>query len=82
MPKSGTIREREVKIFKNGRNQALRIPRDFELPGDQAIMRKEGTRLIIEPKPPKSLLAVLAALKPIPEEFPPISDLPPRPVDL
>lgn len=25
--------ERHVKLFKNGRNQAVRIPREFELPG-------------------------------------------------
>jgi tRNA(fMet)-specific endonuclease VapC len=35
-------------------------------------MRKEGDRLIIEPSPPKSLLAVLATLKPLDEDFPPI----------
>src|SRR5438477_429234 len=42
------IPERHVKLFKNGRNQAVRIPREFELPGEDAIMRKEGDRLIIE----------------------------------
>ena len=45
--------ERHVRVFKNGRNQAVRIPREFALPGQDAIMRKEGTRLIIEPAPPK-----------------------------
>ena len=40
--------ERHVRVFKNGRNQAVRIPREFELPGEDAIMRKEGSRLIIE----------------------------------
>jgi antitoxin VapB len=45
-------------------------------------MRKEGDRLIIEPAPPKSLLAVLATLKPLDEDFPPIRDSPPDPVDL
>ncbi|MGA2903592.1 MAG: AbrB/MazE/SpoVT family DNA-binding domain-containing protein [Candidatus Korobacteraceae bacterium] len=73
--------ERQVKIFKNGRNQAVRIPREFELPGEDAIMRKEGERLIIEPSPPKSLLKVLATLEPIAEDFPPISDLPLELVD-
>jgi antitoxin VapB len=72
--------ERPVKIFKNGRNQAVRIPREFELPGEDAIMRKEGRKLIIEPAPPKSLLAVLAKLKSIDEDFPAISDPPPRPI--
>ena len=74
--------ERHVKIFRNGRNQAVRIPREFEFRGGAAIMRKEGDRLIIEPAPPKSLLAVLATLAPLPEDFPPIRDLPPDPVDL
>jgi antitoxin VapB len=74
--------ERHVKLFKNGRNQAVRIPREFELPGTDAIMRKEGDRLIIEPAPPKSLLSVLAALRAIEEDFPPIEDAPAEPVDL
>ena len=76
------IPERHVKLFKNGRNQAVRIPREFELPGDEAIMRKEGDRLIIEPTQPKSLLAVLATLQPLDEEFPPIPELPVDPVEL
>jgi antitoxin VapB len=47
---------RHVRLFKNGRNQAVRIPRAFELPGDEAVMHKEGERLIIEPVPKTSLL--------------------------
>lgn len=74
--------ERHVKVFRNGRNQAVRIPREFEFRGEEAIMRKEGDRLIIEPTPPKSLLAVLATLTPLREDFPPIPDKPPDPVDL
>jgi antitoxin VapB len=74
--------ERYVKLFKNGRNQAVRIPRDFELPGEDAIIRKDGQRLIIEPAPPRSLLAVLATLPTLDEEFPPIEDRPAEPVDL
>jgi antitoxin VapB len=66
--------ERHVKLFRNGRNQALRIPREFELPGQDAIISKEGERLIIEPCPPKSLLSLLAALVPLEEDFPPIAD--------
>ena len=75
------ISERHVKLFKNGRNQAVRIPREFELPGEDAIMRKEGNRLIIEPAPPKSLLVLLATLAPLDEDFPQISDPPPEPVE-
>jgi antitoxin VapB len=74
--------ERHVRLFRNGRNQAVRIPREFEFPGEDAVMRKEGERLIIEPAPPRSLLALLATLKPLEEDFPPISDHAPDPVDL
>ena len=74
--------ERHVKIFTNGRNRAVRIPREFEFFGDDAIMRKEGNRLVIEPTRPKSLLAVLKTLTPLDENFAPIHDLPPDAVDL
>jgi antitoxin VapB len=72
---------RHVKLFRNGRNQAVRIPREFELPGADAIMRKEGQRLIIEPAPPKSLLAVLDKLDTLDEDFPAVEDRPAGPVD-
>lgn len=74
--------ERRVRLFKNGRNQAVRIPRELELPGEEAIIRKEGERLIIEPAPPASLLAVLDTLEPLEEEFPAVPDLPIDDVDL
>ena len=77
--------ERHVKLFRNGRNQAVRIPREFELPGSEAIMRKEGDRLIIEPAAKRSLAQVLdylATLPPLEEEFPEIDDPPPEPVEI
>ncbi|MBS0524838.1 MAG: AbrB/MazE/SpoVT family DNA-binding domain-containing protein [Proteobacteria bacterium] len=76
------IPERHVKLFKNGRNQAVRIPREFELPGEDAIMRKDGDRLIIEAAPPRSLLAVLASLETLDEDFAPMADDLPDPVQL
>ena len=71
---------RAVKLFRNGANQAVRIPKEFELPGTQAVMRREGNRLILElvpDKPKKGTAAALlwaldemAKLGPIDEEFP------------
>lgn len=70
--------ERHVRLFRNGRNQALRIPREFELEGDEAILRKEGERLIIEPVRKGRLLEVLASMEPLEEPLPDIDeDLPP-----
>jgi antitoxin VapB len=67
-------RERHIRLFRNGRNQALRIPREFQLPGNEAIIRKEGDRLIIEPIPLPSLLALLATWEPMTEEFPNVDE--------
>ncbi|MEJ2622500.1 MAG: AbrB/MazE/SpoVT family DNA-binding domain-containing protein [Candidatus Thiodiazotropha sp.] len=70
--------ERHVRLFRNGRNQALRIPREFELEGDEAILRKEGDRLIVEPIRKGRLLALLDTLEPLNESFPDVDeDLPP-----
>jgi antitoxin VapB len=76
------IPERHVKLFKNGRNQAVRIPREFELPGEDAIMRKDGDKLIIEAVPPRSLLALLATLDTIEDDFHPILDDEPNEVEI
>ena len=74
--------ERHVSLFKNGRNQALRIPREFELAGNKAIVRKEGDRLIIEPVQRRSLLAMLSTWEPLKEDLPTIADLTAEPVDI
>lgn len=76
------MEERHVRLFRNGRNQAVRIPRQFELPGDEAVMRKDGDRLIIQAVEPRSLSDILAGLEPIADEFPTIDDAPPGPVDI
>ena len=70
--------ERHVSLFRNGRNQAVRIPREFELPGTRAVMRKEGDHLVIEPAREGALLALLAEWEPLEESFPEVDgDLPP-----
>ena len=62
--------ERRVRLFKNGRNQALRIPKSFELSGNEVLIIKEKDRLIIKPVERPSLLSLLKTLESIDEEFP------------
>lgn len=66
--------QRHVKLFRNGRNQAVRIPVEFELPGDEAIMRRDGERLVIEPVRKRGLVGLLKSMKPLDESFPEIED--------
>ncbi len=70
--------EQLVPLERVGTQQTLHIPQEFELPGSEAMIRKEGDRLIVEPVHKPSLLAVLATLQPIEDEFPDVdADLPP-----
>jgi antitoxin VapB len=74
---------RHVRLFRNGRNQAVRIPREFELPGDEAILRKdEAGNLILEPVRPRTLSALAKTWGPLAEDFPDIQNLPAEPVDI
>ncbi len=72
---------RKVSLFRNNRNQAVRIPKDLELPGDEAVIRKEGQRLILEPVSTASLTGLLKTLAPLDEDFPSIDDPRPENVD-
>jgi antitoxin VapB len=71
--------QRHVRLFRNGRNQAVRIPREFELPGDEAVMHRDGDRLVIEPVRKRGLIGLLRAMQPLEEEFPEIDDPVPAP---
>jgi len=70
---------RHLKLFRSGRNQAVRIPVEFGLPGDEAIMHRDGERLVIEPMRKRGLVALLKSMKPLDEDFPEIEESVPTP---
>ena len=39
-----------AKVFKNGRSQAIRIPKELRVPTREVYIEKDGERLIIVPK--------------------------------
>jgi antitoxin VapB len=71
--------QRRVRLFRNGRNQAVRIPVEFELPGNEAIMHRDGDRLVIEPVRRRGLVALLKTMQPLDEAFPGVDDPAPIP---
>jgi antitoxin VapB len=74
--------QRRVRLFRNGRNQAVRIPVEFELPGNEAVVHRDGDRLVIGPVRKRGLIALLKSMKPLNEDFPDIADPPPRREDV
>lgn len=81
-------RPKSVKLFRNNRSQAVRIPVEFELPGDHVLIHREGNKRIIEPVTrPTNIVELLAKWRneaPLgPEDqFPAINDIPAPPEDL
>lgn len=82
MPPPATSQPREVRLFRNNRSQAVRIPVEFELPGETVLISRDGDRLIIEPVRKKGLLALLSGWEPLDEDFPEIADEVPAPKDI
>jgi antitoxin VapB len=74
--------DRIARLFRNGRNQAIRIPRELELPGTEARLRRRGDSLIITPIRRRTLLGTLKGLRPIADEFPRIDELTAERVEL
>ncbi len=44
MAESGT-----AKLFKHGRSQAVRLPKEFRLPGTEVRVRRVGRGVLLEP---------------------------------
>jgi virulence-associated protein VagC len=49
MPARDEVRTVRAKVFKNGRNQAIRIPVDLSFETDTVTIEKRGDALIIRP---------------------------------
>ena len=81
-------RPKEVKLFRNNRSQAVRIPVEFELPGERVLIHREGNKLIIEPVTrPTNAVELLAQWRkegPLgpQDQFPAINDMPAQPEEL
>ncbi len=83
MPSAFAVRR--VRLFKSGGNQIVQILREFELPGNEAILRRdEGGRLTLEPIRKKNLSVLLASWKPLQgaDSLPEVEDMPVKPVRL
>jgi len=40
---------KKAKLFRNGRSQAVRLPKEFRLPGDAVYIRRRANALLLFP---------------------------------
>jgi antitoxin VapB len=80
-PSEAQVTERHAALFRNGRNQAVRIPRELEMEGSEVLIRKEGDSLILTPIRKHKLRDLLASWAPMDDALPEVEDLPPQPRD-
>jgi antitoxin VapB len=74
-----------VKLERSGGDQIVRIPHEIALPGEEAVLRRDGDRVVVEAAegtPPKNLIEYLRSIPPITEEFPKIDDPFPKDVEI
>jgi len=43
-----------AKLFRNGRSQAVRLPREFRFEGSEVSVRRDGDAVILEPLRPRA----------------------------
>ncbi|MCX7228303.1 MAG: AbrB/MazE/SpoVT family DNA-binding domain-containing protein [Burkholderiales bacterium] len=72
--------ERRAALFRNGRNQAVLIPRELEMDGSEVLIRKEGDTLILTPIRTHTLRDLLASWAPLEDTLPEVEDLPVQPL--
>ena len=53
-----------AKIFQHGRSQAVRLPKEFRLPGKEVRVRRHGQGILLEPLAPsiEDIRAVFAEI--------------------
>jgi antitoxin VapB len=40
-----------AKLFKNGRSQAVRLPKEFRFEGDEVLIKRVGDTVVLMPSP-------------------------------
>lgn len=57
-----------AKLFKNGESQAVRLPKEFRFEGDEVLIKRAGTAVVLFPKA-QSWDVLLASLDKFPADF-------------
>ena len=56
-----------AKVFMNGRSQAIRLPKEFRVTGDEVYIAKENGKIIISEKPEKVWAEIIREMPAFPD---------------
>ena len=56
-----------AKVFMNGRSQAIRLPKEFRVEGDEVYITKKDGKIIIFEKPQKSWAEIIRDMPAFPD---------------
>lgn len=59
---------RTAKLFKNGDSQAVRLPKEFRFAGDEVLIKRVGSAVVLLPKA-KSWDTLIQSLDKFPADF-------------
>lgn len=80
-PEPQPCQPRTARLFRNGRNQAVRLPRDLEIDADEVLIRRDGDSIVLTPKP-RAWADYFEQGRRLAQDFPDaIGDPPPQPRD-
>lgn len=57
-----------ARVFRSGNSQAVRIPKEFQLEGDEVEILKRGKNLVLRPKK-RSWAALIESLQKFTDDF-------------
>ncbi len=60
---------KSAKVFKQGNSQAVRLPKEFRLQGDEVFIKRSGDHVVLIPKPSKRWQHVRACISKFKGEF-------------
>ena len=64
----GQIAMKIAKLFKNGDSQAVRLPKEFRFAGDEVLIKRVGSAVVLLPKA-KSWGTLIESLEKFPADF-------------
>jgi antitoxin VapB len=60
---------KKAKLFQNGGSQAVRIPGEYRIEGDEVQIERVGNTLVLRPVGRGSWIEFFEVLEPFPEDF-------------